>query len=161
MDNAQFGTLLSVLGAAGLGIVGAIRWAVTRIVKAMDDQSRSNVRLADAQVELAGALAAQRADIDHITRWIYHHTPGAAPLEVERERTPVQTMPVLTPTGLRAFTRADEDNEYTERPGRERRQQAGPPRRTPGRGVPQRQSRSEVTPNYRRPESNHDDDEGR
>src|SRR5678816_766087 len=109
--DAQFAALLSTVTTGLGGIALIIRWAVTRITKAMDDQSSSNLRLADAQIDLAGALAAQRADIDHITRWIYHHTPGAAPIEVERERTPVQAMPPLTPTALRAFQRAEEQSE--------------------------------------------------
>lgn len=141
MTDAQFATLLSAV-IAGLGtIAGMIRWAVTRITKAMDDQSSSNLRLADAQIDLAGALAAQRADIDHITRWIYHHTPGAAPIEVARERTPVQSVPQMTPTTLRAFQRVDEETE-PERPGPQRRQQAGPRRTTAVKGVPIRNDRS-------------------
>jgi hypothetical protein len=124
----------------------------------MDDQSASNLRLADAQIDLAGALAAQRADIDHITRWIYHHTPGAAPLEVERERTPVRAMPVLTPTGLRAFGGEYDEDPPEQRPGSRRRSEAGPVRRTtPARGGP---TQDDDTPNYRPPfrERREDDD---
>lgn len=156
MTDAQFATLISVLGAGLLGIGGAIRWAVTRITKAMDDQSASNLRLADAQIDLAGANAAQRADIDHITRWIYAHTPGA-PQPIERERTPVQAMPAMTPTRMRAFGGEYDEDPIEQRPGSRRRSEAGPARRsTPARGVVQ----DDDTPNYRGPfRQPHDDDE--
>src|SRR5678816_1249963 len=153
--DAQFAALLSTVTTGLGGIALIIRWAVTRITKAMDDQSSTNLRLADAQIDLAGALAAQRADIDHITRWIYHHTPGAAPLEVERERTPVQSLPTMTPSRMRAFHH--EDDEIEQRPGSRRRSEAGPVRRTTAvRGVPIQDD----TPNFRGPfRPQHDDDE--
>jgi hypothetical protein len=154
--DAQFAALLSTVTTGLGGIALMIRWAVTRITKAMDDQSSTNLRLADAQIDLAGALAAQRADIDHITRWIYHHTPGASPIEVERERTPVQSVPAMTPTRMRAFS---SDDEIDQRPGSSRRSQAGPLRRTTAvRGVPIHQD--DDTPQLRGPfRDRHNDDE--
>jgi len=155
MTDAQFGALLTAV-IAGLGsIVGMIKWGVTRVTKAMDDQTGSNLRLADAQIELAGANAAMRADIDHITRWIYVHTPGSVPLEVERERTPVQSIPIMTPARMRAF-----DGEYSDeqRPGSRRRSEAGPLRRTTAvRGVPIQQD--DDTPSLRGPFRDRHDDE--
>ena len=157
MTDAQFGALLTAV-IAGLGsIVGMIRWGVTRVTKAMDDQSSSNLRLADAQIELAASAAAQRADIDHITRWIYTHTPGATPQPTERERTPVRSMPVLTQNGLRAFGGYDHDEPSEQRPGSRRRSEAGPRRTTAVRGVPTQQD--EDTPNYRGPFGPRPDDD--
>jgi len=159
MTDAQFATLLSAV-IAGLGsIVGMIKWGVTRVTKAMDDQSSSNLRLADAQIELAAANAAQRADIDHITRWIYAHTPGAVPVTLERERTPVQSMPTMTPTRMRAFSNDFDEDPIEQRPGSRRRSEAGPLRRTTAvRGVPIHPD--DDTPQLRGPfRDRHNDDE--
>lgn len=134
MTDAQFGALLTAVLAGLGGIAGMIKWAVSRITKAWDDQSRSNLRLADAQIEFAAAMSAQRADLDGIMRFI-------AMASGMRE----------TPTA------SDED-----RPGSERRRVSGHQRSTTaGRGVPIQQSRREPpTPNYRAPreEAQEDDD---
>lgn len=152
LTDAQFGALLTAVLGGLTGIAGMIKWAVTRITKAMDDQSSTNLRLADAQIDLAAAFSAQRADLDGVIRWIQMHTPGAAPLEIERERTPVRSIPLspLTPTQMRAFGHQDNDPETPpERPLARRRSEVGPPRRTPARGIQL---------SYRRSDSQHDEE---
>ena len=152
MTDAQFGALLTAVIAGLGGIAGMIRWAVTRITKAWDDQSASNLRLADAQLELAGSMAAMRADIDHVMRWMYMHQPPHIP-------TP-------TPVGLQPVD-PDEFDEQ-QRPGSSRRRNAGHVRiggATAARGVPVAdypRRESGTTPNYRGGQraSTHDDDGG-
>jgi hypothetical protein len=155
MTDAQFGALLTAVIAGLGGIAGMIRWAVTRITKAWDDQSSSNLRLADAQLELAGSMAAMRADIDHVMRWMYMHTPSPP------------HVPIPTPVGLQPLE-PEEFDDPQQRPGSSRRRSAGQARigsggNTAARGVPVSdypRRESGPTPNYRggRPDTRDDDD---
>lgn len=148
--DAQFTALMTavVTGLGGICTVVGL-WLKGR---AADRKERTRAILyeADSKIELATALAAQRAVLESILRWIQFHTPGAVPLEIERERTPVHAVPPLTPTQMRAFGRQDDvDSTPPERPAARRRSEVGPPRRTPGRGI---------RLSYQRPDSQHDEE---
>lgn len=55
----MFGALLTVLGTIGTALVATIRWAVTRITKALDDNSA-------AHNENAKQMAILSTKIDHV-----------------------------------------------------------------------------------------------
>ncbi len=75
MTDIQFGLLLTTLVAVAGTIAGAIKWAVGRITKALDDNTSSNVLDAEAKVKLAD--------------WI------------ERHPTPVRGVPITTAPPMR------------------------------------------------------------
>ena len=60
MTDAQFGALLSTLVGVGGALSLTIRWAVGRITKAWDDQTASNIRLAESQIAAAAKDAEMR-----------------------------------------------------------------------------------------------------
>ncbi len=89
MTDVQFGLLLTALvGVAGT-IGGAIKWAVGRVTKALDDNTASNVADANAKLVLAERLGAWAAKIDNIAGWI------------ERHPTPVRGVPITTAPPMR------------------------------------------------------------
>ncbi len=89
MTDIQFGLLLTTLVAVAGTIAGAIKWAVGRITKALDDNTSSNVLDAEAKVKLAERLGEWSAKIDNIAGWI------------ERHPTPVRGVPITTAPPMR------------------------------------------------------------
>lgn len=160
MTDAQFGALLTavITGFGGVGTV--IGWWLRRGARIREEKNRAILREADSKIELAIAITGLRTDFDQFARWIQMQAAlSGTPLEVVRERTPAP-VPQMTPTRMRAFAERPEED-ISERPGQQRRREAGPQRRvtTAARGVPVT-PRRDATPNYRRPESNHDEDSG-
>jgi len=124
MTDAQFGALLSTLVGVGGALSLTIRWAVGRITKAWDDQTASNVRLANAQIESAARDAEMRSTmmqgmqqmqsgLSQILSWMFDN------------RRPSSTQ---TPVGLQSID--DESGEFT-RPGADRRRRAQTPLQIP------------------------------
>lgn len=141
METAQFATLISVLAAIGGTLAGTLKWAVTRITKALDDNTASNKELAVSQVGHAASLAILSTKIDGVERYV-------------RDHTPIRDPRVDTPSSLRTLV-SDEDDDYEDRPGSQRRRTA----RTAPKGFPVADSRRETTPNYRTPRADTRDDD--
>lgn len=84
MTDAQFGVLIAAVVAGLGGIAAAIRWSVGRVTKAIDDHTVSNVKLSEAQIAYAAAMAGMSAKLDHVANWVHAHTP----LEMEAADEP-------------------------------------------------------------------------
>lgn len=81
MSDAQFGILIATLGTFLSGLIGMLKWSATRITKAIDDNTTSNLRDADAKVKLAEQMAVLSTKIDGVAQWVEAHTPArGAPL---------------------------------------------------------------------------------
>lgn len=82
MTDAQLAALLTAI-VGSIGTLGAvIRWAVTRVTKAIDDSTASRNKQAEAEVELAKSLTTMAlrledaiGDISIVKRWVEEHTP--------------------------------------------------------------------------------------
>jgi hypothetical protein len=85
VTDAQFALLLSALAAVGATLAGVLRWAVTRITKAIDDNTESNKDLSRAQIAYASSIGSMGAQLSHIANWVHAHTPPP----VGRDVTPV------------------------------------------------------------------------
>jgi len=125
MTDAQFGALLSTLVGVGGALSLTIRWAVGRITKAWDDQTASNVRLANAQIESAARDAEMRSTmmqgmqqmqsgLSQILSWMFDNRRPSS---------------VQTPVGLQSIE--DESGEFPTRPGADRRRRAQTPLQIP------------------------------
>ena len=117
MDTAQFATLISVISGGCIAISGVLKWAVSRITKALDDNTASNRELAVSQVGHAASLAVLSTKIDAVERYVQDHTPIRDPR-------------VDTPSNLRTLAGDDEDD-YEDRPGSQRRRTARTSPKTP------------------------------
>lgn len=118
MTDAQFGLLLTALAGAIGTLVGALKWAVGRITKSIDDNTAERARQTDAMLEHARAMTALTVKIDTVTDWVQDHTPvGGIPQPPElrqpeparaepRRRTPVGGVPLVE---RRARTVGDAD----------------------------------------------------
>ena len=67
MDNAQLTILVSALSAGGAALAASLRWAVNRIVKALDDNSTAHREAAQANLEQAKALVALAVKVDNMS----------------------------------------------------------------------------------------------
>lgn len=103
MTDAQLAAVLTaILGAIG-GLGAVIRWAVTRVTKAIDDSTASRNKQADAEVELAKSLTTMAlrledaiGDISVVKRWVEEHTPVEGTEQPPSLRAPASS-PSLRP----------------------------------------------------------------
>ncbi len=79
-SDAQFGILISVISAIGAGLIGTAKWAVNRVVKAIDDSAATSGRHTEAFILLT-------AKVDEVHDWMQDHAAGADE-EHPRRRTP-------------------------------------------------------------------------
>lgn len=126
MTDAQFALLLSALAAVGATLAGVLRWAVTRITKAIDDNTESNKELSRAQIAYASSISSMSTRLDHVANWVHAHTPPP----VGREVTPVDLPRMPDP---------DDPDYTTPKPASRRRLRTVPlghrvPTPKPGRG---------------------------
>lgn len=75
MTDAQFALLISAIAGGIATVVGALKWAVGRITKSIDDNSSARDRQAESQLELAKAMTMLSVKIDTVTDWVQDHTP--------------------------------------------------------------------------------------
>lgn len=126
MTDAQFGALLSTLVGVGGALSLTIRWAVGRITKAWDDQTASNIRLAEAQLAAAAKDAEMRATMMSGMASLQHGL-GQILTFIATGRTPERPS-TQTPTGMQSID--EESGEFT-RPGADRRRRAQTPLQIP------------------------------
>lgn len=87
MTDAQLTAILGVLGSLGAAFLAAVRWAVNRLTKALDDNTESNREASRAQVTHATSLATLSTKIDTVHDWVHAHpTPPPAPMPSMAER---------------------------------------------------------------------------
>jgi hypothetical protein len=67
-SDSQFATLVAALGVIGAGLIGTLKWAASRVVKALDDNST-------ASREMRDAFIAQKSKLDEVHDWMQDHTP--------------------------------------------------------------------------------------
>lgn len=89
VTDIQFGALITALLAVAGTIGGAIKWAVGRITKALDDNTASNNAEAASKIILAERLGGMMAKIDAVSTWI------------ERHPTPIRGVPTTTAPPIR------------------------------------------------------------
>lgn len=88
MSDAWLTALLAALTGVGGAIVAALRWAVNRVTKAMDDNTR-------AMLENTKASTRLEVKIDQVSDWVEEHTPvGRPPPKKPRARTNPQGTPI-------------------------------------------------------------------
>lgn len=119
LTDTQFAVLVSAIVAAAGGLGTTIKWAVGRVVRALDTNSEAML----ANAEKATALATK---IDRVDSWLDQHTP---PLGSQMYVSPPPAPLTPPPPPRRApSVVTDSDDDYQ------------PPRptitRTPARGIP-------------------------
>ena len=117
MTDAQFGALLTTLIGVGSALSLTIRWAVGRITKAWDDQTASNLRLAESQLAAAAKDAEMRATMMH-------------GMQTMQDGLSQILQFLFTGRNTGTFKTVDEEPEI-DRPGAERRRQARTPLQIP------------------------------
>ena len=75
MSDSQFGLLIATLVTFLSSLIGMLKWAVTRITKALDDNTESNRADTDAKIKLATEMAVFSTKLDHIGEYVEKHTP--------------------------------------------------------------------------------------
>jgi len=91
LDSEQLWAIMGAIGA-GAGIVAAgIRWAVKRVVKAIDlnseshrEMAKSHITYAESMTALAVKIEGVSDKIDRVSDWMDEHTP--TPVEVPTPR---------------------------------------------------------------------------
>ncbi len=84
MTDAQFGILIATLATFLSGVIGMLKWAVTRITHALDENTKSNKEDAEAKIHLAREMAVLSTKIDLIAQWVQEHTPVNQPVPTRR-----------------------------------------------------------------------------
>lgn len=90
MDNAQLAALCTAIVTAGGTIAGVLRWAVGRVVLALDNNTAAYVKNVES-------LAVFGTKLDQVLDWQQEHTPP--PVDIERLRAREDKTPVETPRG--------------------------------------------------------------
>jgi hypothetical protein len=87
VTDGQLATLVGALIAFGGAIGAALRWSVGRVTKALDDNTASRDRGAEANVTLATAMAVLSTKIDAVSMYVHENTPVNQPIP-SRTQTP-------------------------------------------------------------------------
>lgn len=81
LDSSQLAAILACIVTVA-GIIGAaIRWSAKRIIRALDANSDSNVKLTEK-------LAVFTVRLEDVTRFVEEHTPVNQPIPKPRRVTP-------------------------------------------------------------------------
>lgn len=84
MSDAQFGILVSVLGAGLSGLIGVIKWSVGRVMKTVDDNT-------SAMLENTKSNAILSTKIDSISTYIHTTPPGGVPKKRAKTNPSIST----------------------------------------------------------------------
>ncbi len=80
-SDAQFGILISVISAIGAGLIGTAKWAVNRVVKAIDEAAAEQKKHTEAFILMT-------AKVDEVHGWVQDHTPVEDEGPYRRRSTP-------------------------------------------------------------------------
>jgi len=85
MSPSELTIVLSVVTAVGGAIAGAIRWGFGRLIKSMDDNTSSQLKVAESHARMT-------EKIDTVFDWVVEHTTPRPPtnprLNVVKEKRP-------------------------------------------------------------------------
>ncbi len=98
MSDSQFGALITVLVTFLTGLIGMLKWAAGRLVKALDDNTAAGMRDTEAKIKLASELAVFSTKIDHVTDFVEKHTPvQGVPVSPQRAPSGLYHIPKQKP----------------------------------------------------------------
>lgn len=75
MSDAQFGVLVSALVTVLGSVIAMLKWSVGRIVKALDDNTASNLEDSKAKIALAEKMAIFATKLDSVANFVHENTP--------------------------------------------------------------------------------------
>lgn len=102
MSDAQLAAIVSAITVAA-GIIGAaIRWSAGRIIKALDANSESNVKLTVKMAEFTIRM-------EDITRFVEENTPVNQPIPQPPRKTPRGGVPIGGYGPMRPRTRGEDE----------------------------------------------------
>lgn len=128
MSDAQLTAALAILTPAIAAFGALIRWAILRVVKAIDDNTAVHKESIVSQVAHAAAMAVLSTKIDTVFDWTQEHSgvhdvasyaapaePAALSDEFDEEPTQTRTPLRTGRTPAKGIPRALTDTEYSKR----------------------------------------------
>lgn len=105
LSDAQLAAIVGAIITVGGGLVGVLRWAAGRFVRALDDMAKGAVQTGKDLVELRSVVREGRDDIREIRDGLIALTSPSEQTGRRRERHQVATSPL----GVRPIRRTAPD----------------------------------------------------
>lgn len=114
MDNTQLATIVSAIVAAGAGLAAAVRWAASRIVRALDANTEALTKQAAESAVQAETLRNVADEVRVVHEWCERHTgvhelPRGIREKPQRASTPARGVGIGQYRQVRGRTHPEED----------------------------------------------------
>lgn len=89
MTDAQFTILVSVIGSGLAGLIGIVKWAVTRLSSALDNNTAAHLKSVEEMTRMSTKLDFVYQATGRVDDFVREEISGAVSVEVPQDDTPV------------------------------------------------------------------------